>query len=135
MALPLALGAAAITGLFVNANRRAQSRLLRAALNNMTQGLCMFDSAARLTLCNDRYLEMYGLMPEHGRPGTALRDLLLYRTAAGTFNGNPEKYVADCSAAGRRAAHRNQDHHGQRPDNYADKPAAAVVWRLGGHPQ
>jgi methyl-accepting chemotaxis protein len=96
MALPLALGAAAITGLFVNANRRAQSRLLRAALNNMTQGLCMFDSAARLTLCNDRYLEMYGLMPEHGRPGTALRDLLLYRTAAGTFNGNPEKYVADC---------------------------------------
>jgi methyl-accepting chemotaxis protein len=96
MALPLALGAAAITGLFVNANRRAQSRLLRAALNNMTQGLCMFDSAARLTLCNDRYLEMYGLMPGHGRPGTALRDLLLYRTAAGTFNGNPEKYVADC---------------------------------------
>jgi methyl-accepting chemotaxis protein len=81
---------------FVNANRRAQSRLLRVALNNMTQGLCMFDSAARLTLCNDRYLEMYGLMPEHGRRGTALRDLLLYRTAAGTFNGNPEKYVADC---------------------------------------
>jgi methyl-accepting chemotaxis protein len=96
MALPVALGVAAVTGVFVNANRRAQSRLLRVALNNMTQGLCMFDSAARLTLCNDRYLEMYGLMPEHGRRGTALRDLLLYRTAAGTFNGNPEKYVADC---------------------------------------
>ena len=96
MALPFAFGAAAVAGLFVNANRRAQSRLLRAALNNITQGLCMFDGAARLTLCNERYLEMYGLMPEHGRPGTPLRDLLLYRTAAGTFNGNPEQYVADC---------------------------------------
>ena len=63
MAAPVALGAAAITGLFVNANRRAQSRLFRAALNNMTQGLCMFDGTARLTLCNERYLEMYGLMP------------------------------------------------------------------------
>jgi methyl-accepting chemotaxis protein len=96
MALPFAFGAAAVAGLFVNANRRAQSRLLRAALNNITQGLCMFDGAARLTLCNERYLEMYGLMPEHGRPGTPLRDLLLYRVAAGTFNGNPDQYVADC---------------------------------------
>jgi methyl-accepting chemotaxis protein len=96
MAAPVALGVAAVTGLFVNANRRAQSRLLRAALNNMTQGLCMFDSAARLMLCNDRYLEMYSLTPEHGRSGTPLRDLLLYRTAAGTFSGNPEQYVADC---------------------------------------
>src|SRR3984957_10712029 len=60
VALPFALGAAAVAGLFANSRRRAQSRLLRAALNNMTQGLCMFDGAARLVLCNDRYLEMYG---------------------------------------------------------------------------
>ena len=106
MAAPIALGAAAVAGVFVNANRRAQSRLLRAALNNMTQGLCMFDSAARLTLCNERYLEMYGLMPEHGRPGTPLRDLLLCRTAAGTFGGNPEQYVADCL---RRVAERRTE--------------------------
>jgi methyl-accepting chemotaxis protein len=96
MALPFALGAAAVTGLFVNAKRRAQSRLLRAALNNMTQGLCMFDSAARLVLCNERYLEMYGLRPEHGRAGTPLRDLLTHRAASGTFSSDPDRYVADC---------------------------------------
>src|SRR5579871_4806745 len=61
MALPIALGAAAAAGLFVNANRRAQTRQLRAALNNMTQGLCMFDGAGRLVLCNERYLRMYEL--------------------------------------------------------------------------
>jgi methyl-accepting chemotaxis protein len=96
MALPFALGAAAVTGLVVNANRRTQSRLLRAALNNMTQGLCMFDSTARLVLCNERYLEMYGLQPEHGRAGTPLRQLLIHRTALGTFAGDPDSYVADC---------------------------------------
>jgi methyl-accepting chemotaxis protein len=96
IALPFALGAAAVAGLFVTSRRRAQSRLLRAALNNMTQGLCMFDAAARLVLCNDRYLEMYGLQSELGRPGTPLRDLLMSRTAAGTFSGDPDGYVADC---------------------------------------
>src|SRR5579864_1958789 len=90
MALPFALGAAAIAGLFATGRRRVQSRLLRAALNNMTQGLCMFDSAARLVLCNERYLEMYALRPELGRAGTPLRELLTCRAAAGTFSGDPD---------------------------------------------
>src|ERR1700722_6816234 len=98
MALPFALGGAAIAGLFATNRRRAQSRLLRAALNNMTQGLCMFDGTARLGLCNDRYLEMYGFrpQPELARAGTPLRHLLECRTAAGTFSGDPDRYVADC---------------------------------------
>jgi methyl-accepting chemotaxis protein len=96
MALPFALAAAAIAAVFVTSRQRAQSRLLRAALNNMTQGLCMFDGGAHLVLCNARYLEMYGLRPEHGRAGTPLRDLLSHRAAAGTFAGDPDRYVADC---------------------------------------
>jgi len=96
MALPFALGGAAIAGLFATNRRRAQSRLLRAALNNMTQGLCMFDGTARLVLCNDRYLEMYALRPELSRAGTPLRELLDCRAAAGTFSGDADRYVADC---------------------------------------
>src|ERR1700722_3702445 len=42
MALPFGFCAAAIAGLFATARRRTRVRLLRAALNNMTQGLCMF---------------------------------------------------------------------------------------------
>jgi len=96
MALPFALGASAIAGFVVNAHGRAENRLFRAALNNMTQGLCMFDGAARLLLCNKRYVEMYDLRPEHGRAGTPLRALLLHRAASGTFAGDPDSYVADC---------------------------------------
>jgi methyl-accepting chemotaxis protein len=96
VALPFGLGAAALAGLFVNGRRRAQARLLRSALNNMTQGLCMFDSASRLILCNGRYIEMYRLRPEQARAGLPLRELLDYRIAAGTFSGDPDRYVAEC---------------------------------------
>jgi methyl-accepting chemotaxis protein len=95
LAAPFGLGAAALTGLFVNARRRKQARMLRSALNHMTQGLCMFDAAGRLLLCNERYLEMYGLGPNDAKPGTSLRDLLSRRAAAGTFTGDPDSYVAE----------------------------------------
>src|ERR1700692_1794833 len=96
MGLPFALGAAALAGLFVDGGRGVQARLLRAALNNMTQGLCMFDGSACLVLCNERYIEMYHLRPEHARAGTPLRDLLAHRLAAGNFSGDPDRYVAEC---------------------------------------
>jgi methyl-accepting chemotaxis protein len=95
LAAPFGLGAAALTGLFVNARRRRQARMLRSALNHMTQGLCMFDAAGRLLLCNERYLEMYGLGPNDAKPGTPLRDLLSRRAAAGTFKGDPDSYVTE----------------------------------------
>jgi PAS domain-containing protein len=34
---------------------RKQTTHLRTALNNMSEGLCMFDASARLILCNERY--------------------------------------------------------------------------------
>jgi methyl-accepting chemotaxis protein len=47
-------------------------------------------------LCNELYIEMYHLRPEHSRRGTPLRDLLIERTAAGTFSGDPDAYVDEC---------------------------------------
>ena len=47
-----------------------------AALNNMSQGLCMFDSAERLIVCNDRYLKMYDLSRDIVQPGCTLSELL-----------------------------------------------------------
>jgi methyl-accepting chemotaxis protein len=95
MGIILALAASTLTSLIVIARVRAKYRLIRSALNNMTQGLCMFDGAARLILCNERYLEMYGLRPETGQRGTLLRDLLIERTGANTFVGDPDAYVAE----------------------------------------
>jgi len=91
-----ASAAMGLTALLVIVRVRAQYRLMRSALNNMTQGLCMFDGAARLILCNERYVEMYHLRHEHAQRGTPLRDLLVERTAAGSFSGDPDAYVAEC---------------------------------------
>jgi methyl-accepting chemotaxis protein len=74
---------------------------ISAALDNMTQALCMFDGSARLILCNERYLDMYGLTREQAYPGCHLRDLLEVRRASGTFQRDIDEYVAD---AERRAA-------------------------------
>jgi diguanylate cyclase (GGDEF)-like protein len=71
-----------------------------AALNNMSQGLVMFDSSNRLVVCNQRYLEMYGLSPEIVRPGCTLRELLDHRAATGQFlPDDPEQYIANIVAA------------------------------------
>jgi PAS domain-containing protein len=59
-----------------SAELRARERDLQAqnvrfdiAINNMTQGLLLFDSEARLIVCNQSYIAMYGLSPDIVRPG------------------------------------------------------------------
>ncbi len=71
----------------------AQNTRFDAALSNMSQGLVMFDADARVVICNQRYIAMYGLEADDIRPGRTLRYLLERRTARGTFSGDPEHFV------------------------------------------
>ncbi len=70
----------------------ANNLRMRSALDNMTQGLCMFDGAERLVVCNTPYLKMYDLSPDVVKPGCTLMQLLEYRIAKGTFTRNPAEY-------------------------------------------
>ena len=54
---------------------------LDTALNNMAQGLAMFDAELRQVVANRRYAEIYGLEPADLRPGTPLRELMERRVA------------------------------------------------------
>ena len=71
-----------------------QENLFDTILNNLSQGVLMFDAGARLVFCNRRYIEMYGLSPDAAKSGCTLRDLLDQRIAARTFAGNPKKYIS-----------------------------------------
>jgi len=71
---------------------------LDAALNNMSQGLCMFDRESRLVVANERYLAMYGLSAERVTPGCPLREILELRKAAGNLSSDPEQYINDLYA-------------------------------------
>ena len=72
-----------------------------AAINNMPQGLLMFDAAERMIICNDRYIEMYKLSRNIVKPGCSFRELLQHRAASGLSDINPEevraKLVAELS--------------------------------------
>ena len=78
--------------------QRDHNKLFETALNNMSQGLCMFDADANLVVCNDRYIEMYGLSRDVVTPGVNLRAILQHRKERGNFAGDPEIYVKDLHA-------------------------------------
>jgi diguanylate cyclase (GGDEF)-like protein/PAS domain S-box-containing protein len=63
--------------------------------NNMSQGVLMFDTEARMVFCNPRYIEMYGLSPEVVIPGRGLRELFDHQKAVGAFCGDHEDYVVN----------------------------------------
>jgi diguanylate cyclase (GGDEF)-like protein len=80
-------------------HRQQQLRLtlekqrLDTAVNHMTQGLLLFDSSQRLVICNQRYIEMYGLSADVIRPGCSFRDVIAHRKETGSFTGNVGHYV------------------------------------------
>ncbi len=103
----LALAGLALAAFFALVRERRRNQAITVALNNMTQGLSMFDGAARLVVCNARYIEMSQLPAEIFRRGTPLRQILIRRAQAGTFAGDPDRYIADAlkqAAEGRAEA-------------------------------
>jgi diguanylate cyclase (GGDEF)-like protein/PAS domain S-box-containing protein len=87
---------------------RAQNICLDTALNNMSQGLCMFDASARIVLVNRRFLEMYRLSPAVVKPGCPLLELVKHRTASGLLDADPEQFarrILDDAMRGQRASH------------------------------
>jgi len=77
------------------AELRLQHMRLKAAVNNISQGLSMFDAEGRLVICNNRYAEIYGLPPELAAPGTAHADLMAFRLAHGMQPvGGAEAFLA-----------------------------------------
>ena len=71
-------------------------RDLDTIVNNMSQGVLMFDADARMVFCNQRYIEMYGLSPEVVIPGCGLRELLEHHTRSGPF-AEPRKTTSSIS--------------------------------------
>ncbi len=70
-----------------------------AALNNMSQGLVMFDSSARLIVCNQRYRELYGVSSEAVQPGCTIREILDQRVAMGNlFGDDVDQHIAEILA-------------------------------------
>jgi diguanylate cyclase (GGDEF)-like protein/PAS domain S-box-containing protein len=70
---------------------RQQKVLLDAALQNMSQGLCMFNAEGCAILFNERYVQLTGSSAASLK-GQRLLDLFKQRKAAGQFTGDPEEF-------------------------------------------
>jgi PAS domain-containing protein len=87
----LAMLAAAIG---ITRRMHVDNRRMRVAINNMSQGLCMFDRNERLEVCNRRYMELYQLPDEVVTPGRTLASI-----STGSFSRDPDEYRQGLVAA------------------------------------
>ena len=90
------------------ANQEAQQRLeserqrLDTALNNMIQGLVMYDASARIVPVNQRYIDMFDLSPDIVKPGCHFHDLIQHRKDRGAFSGDVKEFCpASCGISHR----------------------------------
>ncbi len=71
-----------------------QNIRLDAAVNNISQGLCMYDAKGRLVICNQPYQRIYNLPENLLKPGTQLDDILGHLFDEGMKAGaNREDYI------------------------------------------
>ena len=70
-----------------------QKLMLDAALDNMSHGICVFDSSGRIVLFNRRYGELME-EPADFLMGRSVLDLWRHRKKIGKFSGNPEEAFA-----------------------------------------
>jgi diguanylate cyclase (GGDEF)-like protein len=102
VALVIILTGLASTALMENQLRRQREEELRLqnqrfdmALDNMGEGLCMFDAEKRLVVCNKRYASMYRLPPELLVAGTPHSAIIRHRVLHGILKGEKDDGAAD----------------------------------------
>jgi diguanylate cyclase (GGDEF)-like protein/PAS domain S-box-containing protein len=115
-----------------NAERRLalEKERLDTAVNNMTQGLLLYDKHGRIVLYNQRYLEMYNLSADVVKPGRHFRDLVAYRQEVGSFKGDVDEYCSFVlrNVALNQATHRIIESEDGRAVEIANQPLTDGGW-------
>lgn len=127
---------AVIVGLLLRRHRLSDQRLaaerrqLSVAVNNIPQGLVLYDSSARIIICNQPYIEMFGLSPEVARPGCTMQRLIEHRKETGSFDGDVDAF---CTAIIRnvslgKATRQLTEAPGGRAIEIVNRPLKAGGW-------
>ena len=65
----------------------------KSAIENISQGVSMFDANNRLVAYNAKYLQLCNLSPEQVRLGCTVRELLELRRTSGSLHDNIDSYI------------------------------------------
>src|SRR5437763_8343306 len=77
-----------------------RSAFVSSALNNLSQGVVMTDARQRIIFCNDRYLEIYGLVRADVPRNMTGPGLLETRRKHGVLGVSGEDFYATAGSAG-----------------------------------
>jgi methyl-accepting chemotaxis protein len=126
--------AAAVLGRRLRASKRGGG-LLSTVLDNLTQGVVMFDASERLVVCNRRYIEMYGLSPAIVKPGATLRDVIKNRASSGSLNLDVETYRREIlsSVSEGRSSSRIVETPDGRAVSVVNRPVQGGEYWIGTH--
>src|SRR5215510_10494408 len=108
----------------------AERRQLRTAVDNIPQGLVLYDASARIVVCNQPYLDMFGLSPDIAKQGCTMQRLIAHRRETGSFDGDVEAF---CSAIIRnvrlgRGTRQITEAPGGRAIEIVNKPLPSGGW-------
>src|SRR5215470_7911297 len=108
----------------------AERRQLRTAVDNIPQGLVLYDASARIVICNTPYIDMFGLSPDVAKQGCTMQRLIAHRRETGSFDGDVEAF---CSAIIRnvslgRGTRQITEAPGGRAIEIVNKPLPSGGW-------
>jgi diguanylate cyclase (GGDEF)-like protein/PAS domain S-box-containing protein len=103
---------------------------IASVLDDLPQGVCLFDAQSRLVIANKRYVEMYGMSPAVVVPGCTLRDLVAHRKALGAISSDVDVYCSTVMAdiAEGRTTNRSIDLADGRKIHQVNRPLADGGW-------
>ena len=84
-----------------------KSTLVAATLENMAQGIVVFDGDHRLVAANSHYEKMFGFPPDFLVPGLSLEEITKFRVQAGHFGVGDEDALVKKRTTGRGLLERN----------------------------
>ncbi|HKH01444.1 MAG TPA: EAL domain-containing protein, partial [Bradyrhizobium sp.] len=108
----------------------SEKQRLDTALNNMTQGLVLYDKSGRIVICNQRYIDMYGLSTDVVKPGCHFFDLIRHRQETGSFSGDVEEFCSKVmqNLAQGKDTHTVMESADARSFQIVNKPLAQGGW-------
>jgi diguanylate cyclase (GGDEF)-like protein/PAS domain S-box-containing protein len=100
VALVIAIMVVTVVRQIIRQTREAQQRLeaekqrVDTALDNMIQGIVMYDTEARMVMFNQRLVDLLHLSEAVMKPGCAFQTAIRHCQECGTFDGDIDQYCA-----------------------------------------
>jgi diguanylate cyclase (GGDEF)-like protein len=76
-----------------------EPQFLKQVIDNVSHGLCVFDAAQNLILCNERFLQIYGYDRAVVKPGASFQTILAHAANLGVYSDSADNEIEAMQSA------------------------------------